>query len=57
MPVRSRKRMAEGHTPGEPMQPWIDRFFNWMKPEVRRNLPPDIDANHRHAAILRNIFK
>ena len=40
MPVRSRKRIAEGQTPGEPMQPRTVRFLIWILPSSTGNFWP-----------------
>ena len=50
--VRSRKRIAAGHTPGEPMLPRTVRFFDLYVAKHNRDFAPDIDADHGDAAFL-----
>ena len=59
MPVRSRKRMADGQTPGEPMQPRTVRFFIWILPSSTGNfwpiLMPTIDIAPLLAGVVEDI--
>ena len=55
--VRSRKRMADGQTPGEPMQPRTVRFLIWILPRSTGNLLADVDADHRDPAFGTRILE
>ena len=45
MPLLARNLSVSGHTPGDPMEPVMRSSLDWIRPELRRCLLSDVDAD------------